>query len=306
MNTKITRRNRTNPTAARSAAPAPTATAGPINGSSHPGFVHYESMKDRFAAQKQTRRVLNVDIEQAGTVLITAHGKIVAGGLAPRLAALPSTHFDATILDRLIPYGWALRYIATMRQTEAATVMTRRISPDLAARSTAVYGRMLKVAKHVLGERPEYANELAAIEEGRSYESRAQALMRLSIIYHAEQDVLSKDPVYYLATDADEAQACYGQMLSELNGVEPQTWSAVAFKAFSVIEREYADLRHTVLWLCRDEPEAQAAVPTLFPRGGWGSRAADGPAEASPAPAGTESTEAGPTLARDASGPTPA
>jgi hypothetical protein len=234
----------------------------------HRGLPSYTKLKPLFDAVAEPYAQLNVDMGDAGDVLLNVADALddPKRKLREVLSSLPSATFDTTIPLRIRDYGWSLKYIEHARGTAALQQATTKVPDAVAQPARIIRNRMFKVVEYHLGDLPEYAKQVVAIREGTGYEDLADDLARLAVLFHQAHDRVSHDPKHYVATDRDDAMAYYETINTLLRKPPTDPWGVPAAQAWTLISAEYKDLRDTVEWLWRRDAATRALFPTAYVR----------------------------------------
>jgi len=215
----------------------------------------------------KTLRV-NLDLQafatRAGGVLtsLLAHDELRVA--FERIAA--AGFFDPTLLERLGRYLPALWYVAHMQKDEATTT-SQALPPELLEAASQRRQRMLKVARHHLDEHPEEKPRLEAIKHGNDRARLANDLVTLAGIYQRHRETLQSDR-FYRHDDAPKAMSDSQTIRAGLGKVpHGPSWRERAEALFTLVSRDYQELRSTGHWLLRAKPEeARTRFPTMVER----------------------------------------
>lgn len=176
--------------------------------------------------------------------------------------------FEFAVIDRLARRLPALWYVAHMQQEEE-TAASRAVPEATLDAATERRKRMLKVAKHYLEEDADEGPRLAAIKLANDHARLANDLVTLAGVYRRHHDVVKGDH-FFRADDEAKALADSRAIRAGLGGVPGGlTWKDRAAALFTLVQRDYQELRVTGTWLLRAKPEeARTRFPPTIERPG--------------------------------------
>jgi hypothetical protein len=230
--------------------------------------------------------------------------------------------FEFAVIDRLTQHLPALWYVGHMQQEESDR--PKRVSAKTLDDADQRRRRMHRVAFHYLEGDEDEAPRLKRIAFTNDQSKLANDLVTLADIYARHRALFVHDP-HFLTTDEVEARndsLAIRRTRGESAGTEV-TWAERAAALFTIVQRDYKELRATGTWMLRDKPEdARARFPPMIERaarrskdeasvdegaaeeGGEATPANDAPTP--PAPANDARTaEPAPAAPAEAKSPTP-
>lgn len=238
---------------------------------------------------------LNVDMTAAAIGAIGVADRAREPTLLARFQGLPPGEFDAAQVDRLSELGWAALHTVTLSSQAGGRGRTK-LPPALVERAVTIEARMQTCCEYHLGDHAVAGVEVERLRPGNSYRDVAADLLGYAALYRTYEDILSRDPKHYLASDPDDAVSTAEQMYTLLGAsatIQAEVSVDEAQRVWTLLYRTYEDVAATGRWLLRAEPRrAERLFPSLFSLSRTGRRRRqDEPADA---PAATPEPTPGP------------
>jgi hypothetical protein len=239
--------------------------------------------------------VPRLDVEPVCRVLLTVHALTQAPPLLSRYqAAAAQGEFQIENLDHLKSLALVLLHAYRLADAAGAFNTAAKLPAALDKESAEVEARIQKVCEHFFGEDTEIGPILRRLSPGTSYIDRAYDLLGYADIYQAKRDLVSKDPVFYRATDLADARRLAGQILTALGAaMTPKAREAydLVQRAWTLLRPVYFEVQELGLRFLRYDPQRDARFPSLYVVGRTGQGRKKGKKEEAP-PAGAPTAEA--------------
>ncbi|MCK6439985.1 MAG: hypothetical protein L6Q71_07265, partial [Planctomycetes bacterium] len=168
----------------------------------------------------------------------------------------------------------ALSFIVQLAQRKidaaGAFMTTAKIPADMDKASAELEARMQKTAEHYFSEDAEIGPMLRQLSPGTGFLDRANDLLGYAQIYELGKDIVSRDPLYYRATDVADAKRLAGQILAAL-GAEmtpaAREWTDILRRAWTMLRPVYREVQELGLRFLRLDPRREERFPSLFVMG---------------------------------------
>jgi hypothetical protein len=223
---------------------------------------------DRLARGETTH--VNLDLQDFADRAHTVVAELVANAeLLGRLRRLSvAGFFEFAVIDRLTQHLPALWYVGHMQQEEGAR--PKRVSPKMLDGAERLRRRMHRLAVYHLEGNEDEAPLLAGVTFLNDQSKLSNDLVTLADLYARHGALFARDP-HFVATDEADARAdsrAIRRARSEGVGAEV-TWSERAAALYTLVQRDYKELRATGTWMLRDQPDdARARFPPMIERAG--------------------------------------
>lgn len=181
---------------------------------------------------------------------------------AARFSSLPEAVFAASTVDDLELAAWATWFAHTKVLSETAQSSGARVDIATFDAAGAHLAKMLKLIQYHVGDHADVASEITDIRSGIGYQDRASDLTRAAVLWERYQSELENDQRNYDANDATQARSYAEAILQALRASlgSAADWADLRNRAWSRLNKLYAELRAAGVFVFRDEPELR----TLF------------------------------------------
>jgi len=217
--------------------------------------------------------------------------------------------FELAVIDRLVQHLPALWHVGHMQQEEGAR-SKRRVSQKTLDDADVRRRRMHRLAIYYRETDKADGPVLTKMAFTNDQSRLANDLVSLAGIYARNREAFARDP-HFVADDEGDAledSRAIRRSRGERAGTEV-TWTERAAALFTIVQRDYKELRATGTWMLRDKPDdARARFPPMIERvtrRGKDEGADDGDATDTE-PANDAPTPVAPTNDTRPAGPTPA
>jgi hypothetical protein len=215
--------------------------------------------------------VARVDIDAVGRALLSVAALVEL----PSLRALYENAAKAgDFLIENLAHLKALSFIVQLAQRKidgaGAFATTAKIPAELDQASAELEARMQKTAEHYFQEDAEIGPILRRLSPGTGFLDRANDLLGYAQIYESKKAIVSKDPVYYRATDVADAKRLAGQILAALSAdMTPaaREWYDVLRRSWTMLRPVYREVQELGLRFLRLDPQRDERFPSLFVMG---------------------------------------
>ena len=146
-----------------------------------------------------------IDVRRAAIVALGVSGRVNEPEWRALFCKLPPEKFDVRTLDLLGPAARAVIFARSELAMADALATDAKLPKALAQEASEVRGRMLKLAEFHLDSDEETKLVLDHIRAGFGYLDLAEDLRRLSGLYRANLELLSRDPSHFFAEDPGRA-----------------------------------------------------------------------------------------------------
>jgi hypothetical protein len=242
---------------------------------------------------------VNVDPQEAADRVVALVRAVRAdGALYRRFKVIAAAgEFDLATFERVLQHAPALWY-ARHQQLLEARQSAAVVPAATAARAIAVRDGMARLARYHFEDHPDEARLVASITALHDRSVVANELVSLAELYARHPAVVSSDR-RYVATDEAEARDLSSQIRRSLGAryADDIRWTDRVAALWSLLQRDYNELRALGLWLLRARPEAaKERLPPLVLR--TGRVKADAAAPANDAAASETSATSTPRAAK--------
>lgn len=253
------------------------------------GKAAADALLPRFEALPNDNLVaINADIGLAAVAALGIAARANAPDMLARFKTLPTSEFDAKLVEDLATMAWACWYLATEVQKARSLTSDAKLPGNLVQKAITIEARMQACCEYYFNDDPEIGPYVAMLRAGSGHRDLAADLLGYAEIYRDHYDVVSHDKKYFRATDADEAVDVAEEMLNILGsrlGPEGNQAMNLLLRAWTLLLDTYQEVTSTAQWLLRRDPNAEKLFPSLYSlarvRHGGRSRKK----EANPAPA---------------------
>jgi len=219
--------------------------------------------------------------------------------------------FEFAVIDRLAQHLPALWYVGHMQQEEDAR--PKRLSPKMLADAEQRRRRMHRLGVYHLEHHETEASLLTGMTFVNDQSKLANDLVTLADLYARNRALFARDPHFVAADEADALadSRAIRRARGESAGTEV-TWAERAAALYTIVQRDYKELRATGTWMLRDKPDdARARFPPMIERAARRGKAEADDEGAEPdagntAPANDAPTPVAPTNDTRAAEPMPA
>lgn len=247
------------------------------------------------AIPEEEVEVIRIDVEAAAYAALGVARFVQSAEVRPRFAELPRRAFDMTNADELAPLGLVTLFLLTEAQATGALATEAKIAPQIAAEMAQVESRMQTVCEYHLWDDAEIGPELERLRPGIGYRDLLNDVKGYIRIYELRAEVVKTDSKNYRPTDlkrAKELAAIFGLAFSEAMSPKAREAYTDLLRAWTLLQRRYAEVREAGLWLFRKDSSRDKRFPTLFaasrPTPGRPRKQLVDAAQPAPAPAAAE------------------
>jgi hypothetical protein len=178
--------------------------------------------------------------------------------------------FELENLARLRDVAFVV--IRTRRQAEAAGVFATaaKVPPALITAGQEVEKRMQSLLEYKYANDPEVAPILRQLSPGIGHRDLAEVLLGYAAIYERRAAEVAADTTHYRLGDVAEARRIAGEILGHLSAsMSPKERVAYELhcRAWSLLQRTYAEVQALGRWLLRADPQGDERFPFLVAAG---------------------------------------
>ena len=229
-------------------------------------------------------RYASVDVHAVSQAALQAHALTEAPALRACFeAAAKAGLFKIEGLALLRDLALALFHLYRLADAAGAFASTAKVPAEVDAKSFEVEARMQKQCEHFFSAHDKLGPVVRRLSPGIGFRDRAYDLLGYADIYEEQHAIVSKDPVFYVATDVADARRLAGEILSLLGAaMTPQAREAqdLLHRAFTIFEAVYNEVRALGLYVLRHDPRREERFPSLYAIGRPGKRKRKGGEEA--------------------------
>ena len=185
-------------------------------------------------------------------------------GVLDRARRLPE-EFDPSHIGRIERMTRAMTF-AKMRQVRAdATASEARADPELVQAAFDTRRRMTRAASVLFDGAPEVDEVIREVSTGKHYEELALGLDLLAELYRERDATRPREPHGCYFPDDDDKALKLAESLrrSAREKDAAAAWSRRVGQCWSLLGASYEQVRATVAWLLRDDPDVAEKTPTL-------------------------------------------
>ncbi|MDC3960525.1 hypothetical protein [Polyangium jinanense] len=232
------------------------------------GKQAFEALLPRYQTMPvESLAVVNADAGLAAVAALGLAARASEPKLWARYKSLPSSEFDAALVELLPTAAWACWYAATEDQ-KARTLSTEgKLPAELVQKALGIEARMQALCEYHLNDHPEVGPYLAMLRAGTGHRDLAADLLGYATVYRDHYDALKDDKKHFRATDADDAVKAAEEILANLGarlGPEARVAADHLARAFTLLLDTYEEVAATGRWLLRHEPTPEKTFPSLY------------------------------------------
>ncbi len=178
--------------------------------------------------------------------------------VAEAFEALPERFFEHAQIERLHPLALALWHQGNLVNDQKALKSYAKLPAPLAKSATELRNNLFQLVTYHLSHEPEAKAVIASIKSGTGYIDLASDLSRLASLVKQFKEKLSRDPLYYTETCADEAQSYSQRILTLLNSTDNNKQANVQLyqRLWDILFYYYSDICTAADFLFRRSPLA--------------------------------------------------
>jgi len=213
-------------------------------------------------------KIPRLDIDPVCGALLSAHALTQHPTLLGFYkGAATQGEFELGNIDLLKELSFVLLHLFRKAEAAGAFATKAKISATLDKSSDDVETRIQRVCEHFFSGHPDIGRILVRLSPGTSYLDRAHDLLGYADIYEANLAVVSTDPVHFLETDLADARQYAAEILAAISSsMTPQALEAFdgMRRAWTLIDRVYAEVRELGLRFLRHDPKRDTRFPSLY------------------------------------------
>jgi hypothetical protein len=241
-----------------------TVEAGPSADELRSGKAAFEQLLPIYRELPAEKVVVpRVDVRRAALVALSVARAVNEPARRALFAKLPAELFDIALLDYLELSARAAMFARVELATAEALASEAKLPAGLGREAMELRKRMLKVIDYHLGDNEEIGRLVTDIRSGSGYFDLAEDLWRLSELYRTNHALISKDPSFYSADDADVAERTAKKIQDELgNGSTPRQKELrdTLARAWTLLSETYERVARPGRWIFHDDDGAALFV----------------------------------------------
>lgn len=215
--------------------------------------------------------IARVDIDAVGRALLAVAALVEVPSLRLLYEGAAKTgDFRLENLTHLKALSFIVQLAQRKIDAAGAFASATKIPAELDKASAELEARMQKTAEHYFKEDAEISPMLRRLSPGTGFLDRANDLLGYAQIYELRKDIVSKDPVYYRATDVADAKRLAGLILASLSAeMTPaaREWYDVLRRGWTMLRPVYREVQELGLRFLRLDPRRDERFPSLFVMG---------------------------------------